>query len=228
MLGLGGRKRKAVAFDVIGTVFPLEPLRSQLVRLGFAPSSLEGWFAAGLRDAFALAAAGDFKPFASVLEEALKSVAGEQELRTSSEDRASVIAGMKDLKPRPDAQAAFASLHEHGVEVLALTNGSPALTKHLLDQAGLRDLVAHVVSVDDVKLSKPRPEVYLHAARTAGVHLGELTLVAAHAWDINGAAAAGLSTAYLSADRPFNSAMRAPDVLAETLLEIVAALLKRA
>ena len=113
------------------------------------------------------------------------------------------------------------------MEVLALSNGSPSLTKHLLDTAGLRTLVAHVVSVDDVKLSKPRPEVYLHAAKVAKVHPGELALVAAHAWDVHGAKSAGLATAYLSADRPFSDAMPAPDVSADTLPELVAALLER-
>ena len=227
MFGLGGPKLKAVAFDVIGTLFPLEPLRPELVRLGFPSSGLEGWFAAGLRDAFALAAAGDFKPFAAVLEEALKSVAAEQALPVSGADRASVVAAMKDLKPRPDAAAAFAALADRDVEILALSNGSPALTKHLLHEAGLHSRVAHVVSADEVKLSKPRPEVHLHAAETAGVHPGELALVAAHAWDVNGAASAGLVAAYLSADRPFSDAMRSPDASADTLPALVTALLER-
>jgi 2-haloacid dehalogenase len=52
MFGLGGPARpKAVAFDVIGTMFPLAPLRPALVALGLPPTALEGWFAAGCRDA---------------------------------------------------------------------------------------------------------------------------------------------------------------------------------
>lgn len=78
MFGFGKHGLKAVAFDVIGTVFPLEPLRAPITNLGFAPSALEGWFAAGLRDAFALAVVGDFKPFATVLEDALDGLAAEQ------------------------------------------------------------------------------------------------------------------------------------------------------
>jgi len=59
MFGLGKPKRPTVvAFDIIGTVFPLEPLRSSIVSLGMPPAGLEGWFAAGCRDAFAMAAVG--------------------------------------------------------------------------------------------------------------------------------------------------------------------------
>ena len=53
MFGFGGPKRpKVVAFDVIGTVFPLEPLRPAMVALGLPPAALEGWFAAGLVTAY--------------------------------------------------------------------------------------------------------------------------------------------------------------------------------
>ena len=162
-----------------------------------------------------------------MLEAALESTAAEQALEISGADRASVIAAMKDLEPRPDVSAAFTMLAERDVAILALSNGSAALTKHLLHEAGLQKRVAHVVSVDEVKLSKPRPEVYLHAAKTAGVHAGELALVAAHPWDVNGAACAGLATAYLSADRPLSDAMRTPDVSADTLPDLVTALLER-
>ena len=49
---------QAVAFDVMGTLFPLDPLREPLVGLGLPPQALEIWFARTLRDGFALAAAG--------------------------------------------------------------------------------------------------------------------------------------------------------------------------
>jgi 2-haloacid dehalogenase len=84
-------------------------------------------------------------------------------------------------------------------------------------------LVDHVISVDEVQLAKPRGEVYRHAADVAGVDPSDLALVAAHPWDIQGAAAAGLITAYLNADRPFSSVMRSPDIQAGTLQEIAEA-----
>lgn len=96
----------------------------------------------------------------------------------------------------------------------------------MLDGAELRALVDHIVSVDEVELSKPRAEVYHRAARTAGVRPGDMALVAAHAWDINGAKASGLTTAYLSADRPFSPVMREPDVEGDTLADCVSGLLR--
>ncbi|WP_174279211.1 haloacid dehalogenase type II [Sphingomonas bacterium] len=221
MFGLGGPARpKAVAFDVIGTLFPLEPLRASIVALGLPPAGLEGWFAAGCRDAFAMAAVGDFAPFATVLDAALELVLAEQGLTASTHERRAVVKQLDALDAREHAREAMALLAEAGIALVALSNGAKSSTSKLLKRAALGNLVAEIVSVDDVKLAKPRAEVYRHAAERLGVRPEEMALVAAHPWDINGAAAAGLATAYLDADRPFSRTMRKPDLQGTTLLEL--------
>ena len=221
MFGLGGPKRpKMIAFDIIGTVFPLEPLRSSIVALGLPPAGLEGWFAAGCRDAFAMAAVGDFKPFTTVLKAALDGVLAEQRLDPSEHERNALMKQLETLDARDGAREAFLLLADAGIPVMALSNGGKSSTKKLLARADLNDLVQEIVSIDEVKLAKPRTEVYLHAAERAGVNPAELALAAAHPWDITGAAAAGLVTAYLAADRPYSRAMRIPDVEADTLPEL--------
>jgi len=225
MFGWGRPKRpKVVAFDVIGTVFPLEPLRPAIVGLGLPPAGLEGWFAASLRDAFALSAAGDFEPFTTVLDGALDQVLAEQNLAPSASARARLMAQMKQLPARPDAREAFETVRQAGLRIMALSNGASAATWSLLKAARLDTLVEHVVSVEDVQLFKPRREVYDHAARVARVKLRRLALVAVHAWDVNGAKAAGLTAAYVSAERPFPSAMRPPDVEVSSLAAAARAL----
>ncbi len=226
MFGLGKPSRpKAVAFDIIGTTFPLEPLRPRLAALGLPPAALEGWFAGGLRDAFALAVTDAFAPFTDVLDGALAGVLAEQGLSASSAQRKAVIEGLTELPARDGAAAAFAALRWAGCSVLALTNGSASWTRTLLANAGLRELVDHIVSVEEVKLFKPRAEVYRRAADTAGVAPETLALVAAHSWDVHGAKAAGLTTAYLSADRPFSPVMHKADVEGESLMQCAEALL---
>ena len=221
MFGLGGPKRpKMVAFDIIGTVFPLEPLRSSIVALGLPPAGLEGWFAAGCRDAFAMAAVGDYKPFTTILEAALDGVLAEQGLDPSEHERKALVKQLETLDARDGAREAFSLLADAEIPVIALSNGAKSSTKELLARAHLSAMVQEIVSVDEVKLAKPRTEVYLYAAKKAGVEPAELALVAAHPWDINGASAAGLVTAYLAADRPYSRAMRTPDIEAGTLPEL--------
>jgi 2-haloacid dehalogenase len=212
-------KPEVVAFDIIGTMFPLGPLRPGIEALGLPPAALEGWFATGLRDAFALSAVGDFAPLPQVLDSALDQILAEQGLPGNPGGKAALLEGMRRLPPRPDARDALETLARAGLRVMAVSNGARAATQGLLEQAGLDSLVEQVVSVEDVKLFKPRHEVYDHAVRLAGVSASRVALVAVHAWDINGAKAAGLTTAYVSAERPFSPVMRRPDLEASSLAE---------
>ena len=117
-------------------------------------------------------------------------------------------------------------LADVGIRVFALSNGASATTKGLLEAANLIGLVEQVLSVEDVKLSKPSPEVYLYAAQAAGVVPGEMALVATHPWDVHGAKIADLTGAYVARGRPFPSVFEVPDVTGETLLDVAHGLLR--
>jgi 2-haloacid dehalogenase len=78
-----------------------------------------------------------------------------------------------------------------------LTNAGENQTRQLLEAAGLDERVAELVSVEEVELYKPHPAVYRHAAERLGVEPKSVTLIAAHAWDVVGAKAAGLDTIWV-------------------------------
>ncbi len=228
MFGFGKPIRpKAVAFDIIGTVFPLQPLRPLLGNLGLPPEALETVYAATLRDAFTLTATGDFEPFTTVFAAALGQVLAQHGLNPPAKARATVIEQLKYLPPRPDAREAFYLLNKAGLPVIALTNGAAAATKSLLQLARLSDLVAHIVSVEDLQRFKPDAKVYRRAAITVGIKPGRLAMVAIHPWDIHGAKAAGLNTAYVAVDAPFPPIFRKPDIIAPSLAAAARALLKQ-
>lgn len=217
---------KVVAFDIIGTVFSMEPMRAPLVELGLPPLALELLYTSGLRDTFALAATGTFAPFQSVLSGCLDEMIARHRLDVAHERRQAVLGMMKALPPHEDAEAAFRVLTEAGIGIVALSNGAAATTRGLLAAAGMEGLVTHVLSVEDVRLSKPRAEVYLHAAKAAGVAPGELALVATHPWDLHGAKLAGLMTGYVARGLPYSPALRAPDLSGDTLLDVAAAMVR--
>ena len=128
------------------------------------------------------------------------------------------------VRLRRGAAAAFRLLQNAGIAIAVLSNGSRRDTEALLSRNGLAPLVDLVGSAERVALSKPRPEVYRHLARQSGLKPRRLALVAIHAWDTNGAAAAGLTTAYVSAEQPLSPLMRKPDIEAPTLLDAARAL----
>ena len=220
------RRPAVVAFDAIQTVFSLEPLRDRLVALGLPGHTLELWFARTLRDGFALAAAGVFRPFAEVAAGTLEGLLAEHGREAETARVGDVLGGFARLPAHPDAAPAVDRLRAAGVRVLVLTNGSEANTHAVLSRAGLLGTVERVVSIDEAGAWKPRAEVYRYVARVAGVEPADLALVAAHAWDCHGAHRAGLVTGWVSRhERRFNPALGRPDVSGGTLDEVAAGLL---
>jgi len=55
-----------------------------------------------------------------------------------------------------------------------------------------------VISADSVKHLKPAPQPYQAVAEHTGVGVGDVRLVAAHAWDISGALSAGCQAAFVA------------------------------
>lgn len=211
---------QAVAFDILGTVFSLEPMRAKLIALGLPPLALEFLYTAGLRDTFAMAASTTFAPFISVLEGCLDEVLTMHGLSASSDQKQDVLATMKVLPAHEHARAAFEILATAEIRIFALSNGAASSTSNLLSGAGLNGFVEQVLSVEDVKLSKPRPEVYLYAAQTAAVAPEAMMLVAAHPWDVHGAKVADLMAGYVARKRPFPSALKGPDVNGDSLVDV--------
>lgn len=217
-----GSRPKVVAFDVIETLFSLESLRSKLTDIGLPPDALEVWFAQLLRDAFAGDAAGQYVPFRDVAMATLERLLSKMSVACSAEQIAGVIDGFTQLSAHPDVLPAMQSLRQAGIRIVTLSNGSARATEALIKRAGLGDYVERSVSIEEVQRWKPAREVYLHCAETVNVPPEHITLVAAHAWDVQGAMRAGLTGAYIQrTEGPFLSVFALPQITAGTLREVV-------
>lgn len=213
---------RAVAFDVVETLFSLEGVATALRALGLGVHGRERFFTRLLRDGFALAASGVYRPFRDVADGALAAIAPELDATA----RRHVLDTFGALDAHPDAQPALEHFAEAGVPVAALSNGSAATTTSLLDRAGLAELVGDVISIDEVQMWKPAPAPYRHAADVLGVAPGELALVAVHSWDVHGAHHAGLVTGWAwRLESTFPATFTAPDVSGADLVEVADGLL---
>ena len=206
---------QVLAFDVIETLFSLEPLRQHFQQAGLPRDGLELWFATALRDMFALTACGSYSPMKQILESAADEVSAKQ---GGMIDKKQLIEAMGSLPAHADVAPGLEALKDAGFRMLALTNGSQSNTKKLLQGAGLSELFERLISTDDVKRAKPHPEVYLHAAREADVRPDQLMLIAAHPWDVHGTKRAGLMAAYLDRGKPYPDFMESPDLREKSLI----------
>lgn len=115
-----------------------------------------------------------------------------------AEDPAAVaalaLAGRR-LPPWPDTFAGLALLAER-FPLIGLSNASRSALLGLNAHAGLR--WHQVLSAEEARTYKPDPAVYRLAVTASGVPPERLLMVAAHAWDLRGAQAIGLRTAYVA------------------------------
>jgi 2-haloacid dehalogenase len=90
----------------------------------------------------------------------------------------------------------------------------------------LAHLVDAHLSCEMVQRWKPAREPYLYACDVLGVHPSDAWMVAAHSWDIGGAAAVGMRTGWLSRlEGVFDESFEQPDVWGADLFEVIEQLL---
>jgi 2-haloacid dehalogenase len=186
---------QVVIFDALGTLFDLEPVRASLVEVGAPPPTLEAWFERILHTALTLTSVGEFRPFQAIAKSALDTTFAQLELDTSR--TAEVLESLKAVEPYDDAEAALERLADAGIRMVALTNGGAVQTEALLERAGLLDRFEHIFSVEEVGAYKPDARPYRHVLDQLEINAADATMVAAHAWDVIGARAAGLRAIWI-------------------------------
>jgi 2-haloacid dehalogenase len=219
-------KLKAVVFDVIETLFDIQPLEEKLTDAGLPSGSLKIWFAHVLRGAFALEIAGEYKPFARVADAALEAFLREHLVEPERSAIENSVKSFAEVPSHPDVRSAFEKLQAAELRIAALTNGSAETTKKMFRHAKLDDFVERYISIEEVKHWKPAREVYLLAAKMLEADPSELALVSAHDSDIHGARCVGFATAFIQRKAAFSSAMGEADVSSTDLNRLTSQLLQ--
>jgi 2-haloacid dehalogenase len=84
----------------------------------------------------------------------------------------------------PDARVALTALKAKGCKTGILSNGSPAMLTGAVNAAAIGDLLDAVLSVDTLKMFKPRPEVYALVTDRFKCRPGDVTFVSSNRWDV--------------------------------------------
>ncbi len=175
-----------IAFDVNETLLDLRALDG----LFGSTEVRERWFAELLRLVFVGLITGRDVSFPAASHLALEIVGG-------GPDADELTAAMRQLPLHPDVAPALDQLREGGLTLCALTNSPAESVTEALRHAGIADRFAAILSAEEAGRLKPAPEPYRFAAEAFGVELGDVTLVACHAWDCSGALAAGCRAAFV-------------------------------
>jgi 2-haloacid dehalogenase len=212
---------RVLAFDVNETLLDLSALDG-LFEESLGDAALRPqWFAQTLQLAFVGAITDRYVDFTSAQRAALAIVAERAGVPLAGAAEDAILARMRALPPHPDVPEALARVREAGFTVATLTNSPLDVVRDQLTNAGLDDRFDAVLSADEVRALKPRREPYELVASRFGVAPADVRLIAAHAWDVAGALAAGCAAAFVARPGMVLSPLgERPDIVDADLREI--------
>lgn len=190
--------KDVLVFDVNETLLDLAALDPIFERIFGAAVARREWFSQFIQNALVATVTGAYSPFGEIGMAALAMIAQRRDVQITEDGKAAIRQGLGSLPPHPDVRAGLDQLKKAGFRLAALTNSTQAVAETQLKNAGLSDLFEHILSADAVKRLKPAPEPYHMAAQVLNVPIGQMCLIAAHAWDVTGAMRVGAHAAFVA------------------------------
>ncbi len=210
---------KALVFDAYGTLFDVHSVAALGEQLfpGHGAELSGLWRTNQLQYTWLRSLMGRYEDFRKVTEDALVFACMKLGLELSDERRALLMNAYHTLDLFPEVNEALKKLS--GVPLAILSNGSPSMLGAVVKNSGLEGVLSKVISVDEVKIYKPSPQVYQLAIDAFKVeNRAEIGFVSSNGWDVAGAAWFGLTTYWINrADAPIEELGIQPTKILRTL-----------
>jgi 2-haloacid dehalogenase len=207
----------ALVFDAYGTLYDVHSVvrRCETCFPGKGTQLSQLWRAKQLEYTWQRSLMQRYVPFSTITREALEYSCAALGL----DPRQHVEALMGEylrLAPFPEVPAALERLK---MKKAILSNGSPDLLDPLVRNSGLR--LDAVLSVDELKIYKPAPQVYELAVKRLGVAKQGIGFVSSNCWDALGAKSYGFRVYWINrGGAPLDRLGFAPDAQVRSLAEL--------
>jgi 2-haloacid dehalogenase len=190
---------KACVFDAYGTLFDFNSAVSRhRERLGSAADSVSAlWRTKQLEYTWLRSLMGRHADFWQVTQDALD-YALEAAAVSDLELRKAIVNTYLELDCYPDVKGTLEKLKAGGLQLVILSNGTPAMLEAAVKSSGLTDLINGILSVEEVGIYKPDPRVYGLAVDRLGLQAKQIAFMSANSWDAVGAANYGLRVAWVN------------------------------
>ena len=190
---------EACVFDAYGTLFDVHSaVGRHRDRVGEAADSVSAtWRAKQLQYTWLRSLMERWTPFAEVTEDSLDFALDEAGIEDGSL-RADLLAAYRSLACYPEVEGVLDALRASGMRTAILSNGSREMLDAAVGSAGIGSRLDAVLSVDDVRVFKPHPDVYRLACDRLGVAPRAVCFLSSNAWDAAGAATFGFRVAWVN------------------------------
>lgn len=191
------KKPKVILFDVNETLLDLAPLKNSINKALENESAAEIWFSKLLHYSLVETISNSYHDFSEIGAAIMKMISGNFGKSFPEDEISNILKPVNQLPAYDEVPEALKKLKELNFELIAFSNGKPEVLKRQLDFAGIDKNFDHIISVEECKKYKPHPDAYKYVLKKTGFKADEAMMVAAHGWDVAGAARAGLQTIFV-------------------------------
>lgn len=208
-----------MVFDAYGTLYDVHSVvaRCESCWPGKGTQLSQLWRAKQLEYTWQRSLMQRYAPFSTVTREALAYACEALGLELSVAQMEGLMGEYHRLATYPDVAQTLKKL---GKKQAILSNGSPDMLLALVENSGLR--FDAVISVDELRVFKPAPQVYELAVRKLGIRKDKIGFVSSNCWDALGAKSYGFTVYWINRLKaPVDRLGFKPDAILTSLNEIL-------
>jgi 2-haloacid dehalogenase len=187
---------EAFVFDAYGTLYDVHSVaaRCESCWPGKGAQLSQLWRAKQLEYTWQRSLMQRYVPFSTVTREALAYACAALGLELSVAQMEGLMGEYLRLAAYPDVVSSLDQLKNRKRAILS--NGSPDMLLPLVENSGLK--FDALISVDELKIYKPAPQVYELAVKRLGVPQDRIGFVSSNCWDALGAKSYGFTVYWIN------------------------------
>jgi 2-haloacid dehalogenase len=218
-----GKALSALVFDAYGTLFDVHSVIALCEELwpdkGEALSRV--WRAKQLEYTWLRSLMRRYVTFDTITAESLRYACASLGLECSNEKGRRLLDAYLRLATFPEVSDTLETLKRKKIKLAILSNGSPAMLRPLVKNAGLSKMFQAVISVDELEIYKPTSAVYKLSVNKLGVPKNAIGFVSSNCWDACGAKAFGFTTFWVNrSGAPVDQLSVTPDEVIRDLAQL--------
>ena len=107
----------------------------------------------------------------------------------------------KVLSTFPEVKETLKKLKEKKYKLAILSNGTPSLLKQLVSNNNLESIFDDVLSIEEVKIYKPHPNVYNIPIKKYQIEKNQFVYLSSNTWDVSAAGNFGFNAVWVNRNK---------------------------
>ena len=196
---------KACLFDAYGTLLDIASATNRLVETNRYPALSEKadqlteiWRTRQLHYSWLRSLMGSYEHFWQLTQDGLDFALRATGLDGDAALRDDLLALYRQIEAYDDGRIVLDMMKRNDMACGILSNGNQSMLDEAVQNAGLTSYLDKVLSVEELKVFKPAPEVYQFGCDEFNAKPDEILFFSSNGWDIGGAASFGYQTIWVN------------------------------